>query len=633
MTIPQFFRQHGLPADADERLVKRTYARQLKNIDQEADLAGFQALRESYEAALAWLTRRASEQSKRDASLTADDVGRAQQEIDLRKNRQAAEIIATTAADVGAPVSEIPSGQALPLSDDPGVMAKQVLEEMLEDMRARQHDQTYTEIRFAQALDDERLIHMDARRLFEQFIAAYLLQGWQLGNGELFQNATEFFGWKTDARRLLILGKAGGILDQALLEQAEFEKSNVAAHGAEWDLLRRAREERSPDPLYLEKNFSLLLHLIERYPTWTALVSSRKNLEHWCLVYDAQQQSAMAADRQTGNEPFVPMAERPYFNIKIWSGFFGCFMLLMILGGLISTKTSTDKPVYRPITEPMPYTEYSPALKTISPSSPGTINAPFSMPAPAQTAVPDINVNQATASQLYEFGNQYMEKQGNLLQAMHYWTLASGKGNAAASYKLAWTYDAGNGGMRDSTLAYKWYAIAADQGHVESQNRLGDYYYFGMHGVTNMDKAFHYYEMAARNGVPRAQVQLAAMYDQGQGVAPNPKKVLPLLQSAAKSNHAGAEANLGNFYLTGAHGLPKDVAKAVYWLKKSADQDNVMAQRLLASVHEYGLGKYPVDLNEAGKWYRKAASLGDTEANAKMKNLCRSLVSPECSNF
>src|SRR5689334_14494626 len=49
----------GLEPDADEREVRRAYARRVKAIDPATDPGGFQTLREHYEAALAWVRARA----------------------------------------------------------------------------------------------------------------------------------------------------------------------------------------------------------------------------------------------------------------------------------------------------------------------------------------------------------------------------------------------------------------------------------------------------------------------------------------------------------------------------------------------------------------------------------------------
>ncbi len=72
LNIPLFFRQHELSADADERSVKRVYARQLKKIDQEVDPARFQALREAYEHALDWIKHRDRTRSEKAEYKDAD---------------------------------------------------------------------------------------------------------------------------------------------------------------------------------------------------------------------------------------------------------------------------------------------------------------------------------------------------------------------------------------------------------------------------------------------------------------------------------------------------------------------------------------------------------------------------------
>ena len=168
----------------------------------------------------------------------------------------------------------------------------------------------------------------------------------------------------------------------------------------------------------------------------------------------------------------------------------------------------------------------------------------------------------------------------------------------------------------DQVAALAWYRKAADQGYAKAQERMGVFYHAGLGGVKkDLATARTWYEKAAAQNEPSALYRLAWMRCYGQaGIEKDEVKaradVLELLprlreearkgdvptqlilgrifwvdsgwnmgndeervqwyRQAAELGCAGAQLNLGAFYLEGSHGLPRDPAVGVEWIKKAA---------------------------------------------------------------
>lgn len=87
--------------------------------------------------------------------------------------------------------------------------------------------------------------------------------------------------------------------------------------------------------------------------------------------------------------------------------------------------------------------------------------------------------------------------------------------------------------------------------------------------------------------------------------------------AVAEQGDADAQYIVANMYSSG-QGADKDERKAVDWYRKSADQDNDLAQYGLGIMYEYGLGGLNKDANEAYEWYRRAADNGNYFAQNKL---------------
>ncbi len=96
------------------------------------------------------------------------------------------------------------------------------------------------------------------------------------------------------------------------------------------------------------------------------------------------------------------------------------------------------------------------------------------------------------------------------------------KGDAAAQFNLALTYQDGNGLPRDYEKAAYWYRAAARQGHSPAQYSLALMYCKGQGMPKDDRESFGWCRKAAERGHQAAQFNLATMYDQGVGVERNP---------------------------------------------------------------------------------------------------------------
>lgn len=254
-----FLRYLDLDESADERAVRRAYAQRLKTVDQEADPENFQALREAYETSLRWIQWRSQQQAE--GSEQPESVPSPPPEP---------EAVAAT-GPVAAP-------------RDPRATAEVLREELAQALR-NQHFASLEPVReyLQQALDDPRLIDMDARFYFEWGVAAILASGWQPGHELLFEAAVGAFDWRHDRARLLSLGREGQIVDSAIVELEAFGSRGAPIYnGASREqLIEMLRKNERPSEHVLAMCISAVEHMVSLYPHWLHIVTNPRNVEQW----------------------------------------------------------------------------------------------------------------------------------------------------------------------------------------------------------------------------------------------------------------------------------------------------------------------------------------------------------------
>jgi TPR repeat protein len=109
-----------------------------------------------------------------------------------------------------------------------------------------------------------------------------------------------------------------------------------------------------------------------------------------------------------------------------------------------------------------------------------------------------------------------------------------------------------------------------------------------------------------------AQALLGLMYDTGNGVAQDLAAAVVWFQKAAEQGQVAAQYNLGLMYKAG-NGVEQDLAVAAVWWRKAAEQEHARAQFYLGAMYDEGDGVVQ-DAAAAVAWYRKAAEQGYADA-------------------
>ena len=270
MAATYYLDRLGLDTAADERAIKRAYARELKQIDQETDADGFQVLRHAYEMALQWVQQQSADTHVAPAAVAPElpAVARA---------------VETNAPFTAAPVESV---------ENPQQLAQAVFEVFLvlcdemavhgdgRDMQLwRQHLQ--------RCIGDERLLNLTASSYFEYLIARLLADGWRKGHESLFIVAGQLFSWEKDRRRLMEFGRVGALLNQAIDECQMFTQQQSDDCSGQTDAVARVQKDAAPNTSELLTHVPHLRNMVERFPAWLGVITSTERVRDWLELEEA----------------------------------------------------------------------------------------------------------------------------------------------------------------------------------------------------------------------------------------------------------------------------------------------------------------------------------------------------------
>ncbi len=193
----------------------------------------------------------------------------------------------------------------------------------------------------------------------------------------------------------------------------------------------------------------------------------------------------------------------------------------------------------------------------------------------------------------------------------------SRKKNAPAKkpseFKIGSDYAFGLGFPQMDALAAEVFSRSAKEGNVESYAALGNMYSRGVHFKKDYEEAAKWYKLAADEGHPTAIFQLSIFYLEGYGVPIDEQKFLELLFKAAELGEPTAQSTLGSILTLGAYGQETDPAKGLSWYMKAAQHGNALAQLKVGDAYFGGVLIHR-DHQKALEYLTKAANQNDVQA-------------------
>lgn len=226
--------------------------------------------------------------------------------------------------------------------------------------------------------------------------------------------------------------------------------------------------------------------------------------------------------------------------------------------------------------------------------------------------------NSKNKNAQFELGKAYYygkSVERDYKKARHHFQKAAECGHAGSQYYVGDIYYYGEGVAVDYVEAKKWYELSAKQENKDANQQLGFIYLFGEGTSVDKVKSFRYFKYAADKGKARAQYMLHYFYLHDEEYI-NYELGKQYLEKSAEQGDVLAQKLLARCYI-GAFGFVVEDEKFVYWMRKAAEQDDPEAQRILGEAYiklenEEALPKsYP----DALKWLEKAANKGDVNAN------------------
>ncbi|KAH8908222.1 HCP-like protein [Coniochaeta sp. PMI_546] len=218
------------------------------------------------------------------------------------------------------------------------------------------------------------------------------------------------------------------------------------------------------------------------------------------------------------------------------------------------------------------------------------------------------------------------------LKAIQWYKRAAMLGDTPAMYKVGMILLKGLLGQpRNPREAVGWLKRAAERADADNPHALHELglLYESAEGndalVRDEAYAFRLFKQAADLGYKFSQYRMGAAYEYGlMGVPVDARLSIMWYSRAATQEEHQSELALSGWYLTGSEGvLQQSDTEAYLWARKAAMAGLAKAEYAMGYFTEVGIG-VPANLEDAKRWYWRAAAQDFPKARERLEDLKRS---------
>ncbi|KAI1097732.1 HCP-like protein [Jackrogersella minutella] len=218
------------------------------------------------------------------------------------------------------------------------------------------------------------------------------------------------------------------------------------------------------------------------------------------------------------------------------------------------------------------------------------------------------------------------------LKAIQWYKRAATLGDTPAMYKVGMIMLKGLLGQpKNPREAVGWLKRAAERADPENPHALHElgllYESAQPNDAILRDEAYalQLFEQAAQLGYKFSQFRMGCAYEYGlMGCPIDPRLSIMWYSRAATQEEHQSELALSGWYLTGSEGvLQQSDTEAYLWARKAAQAGLAKAEYAMGYFTEVGIG-VPANLEDAKRWYWRAASQDFPKARERLEDLKRS---------